>query len=330
LTTRTSLSVVLVSFNTSDLLRRCLASLPDVRVRGGSSSPGAASSGPAAEGEVSPRTMHPLPLEVIVVDNASHDGSADMVERDFPQVRLVRSTENLGFARATNLGLSQASGGLLLLLNPDTEVVDHALGIMAQFLLTNPGVAAVSPALVYPDGKPQHAAFRFPTLWMSLLDFFPLNHRLINSRLNGRYAWSDRPFRIDHPLGAAVMLRRRALDDVGPLDEAFFIYCEEVDWCFRARGKGWEIYQVPEAIVVHHGGQSTSQFGEEMLVRLHQSRYLLFAKHYSPRFIRMHRAITRLGILRRVAETRWAEACGRVSPDRARSELQAYSAIWRM
>jgi N-acetylglucosaminyl-diphospho-decaprenol L-rhamnosyltransferase len=127
-----------------------------------------------------------------------------------------------------------------------------------------------------------------------------------------------------------MMLTREALEDVGPLDEDFFMYCEEVDWCLRARKRGWEIYQVPAARVIHHGGQSTSKFREEMLVCLHRSRHLLFAKHYSPSFIRMHRVITRVGLLRRIAETRWAETRGAITPERARAELRAYKAIWRM
>lgn len=314
------LSIVVVSFNTCDLLRRCLASVEQNPAHG-ILPPGAAQALAAR-----------LPCEIVVVDNASHDGSAEMVAREFPRVRLVRSGENLGFARATNVGLGVARGSLILLLNPDTEVVGDALVVLADFLEGHPDVAAASPALIFPDGRPQHGAFRFPTLWMSLFDFFPLNHRVVNSRLNGRYRTPEdgQPLPIDHPLGAAMMIRREALAGVGLLDEGFFMYCEEVDWCLRARRAGWQIYQLPTAKIVHHVGQSTGQFREEMLIELHRSRYYLFRKHYSPAFVRAHRAITRLGLAREWARALWQARRGLLSEEELDRRLRAYRTIWSM
>ncbi|HEX9014763.1 MAG TPA: glycosyltransferase family 2 protein, partial [Chloroflexota bacterium] len=249
-----------------------------------------------------------------------------------PRARLIVSETNLGFAKATNLGLSHARGELLLLLNPDTEIVGDALVQLAAFLRSRERAAAAGPSLRYADGTPQQAAFTFPTLWMSFLDFFPLHHRLLNSGLNGRYrAPTDgTPFRIGHPLGAAMLIKRSAIERIGPLDEQFFIYCEEVDWCIRAQRAGLDVYQVPSAVVVHHGGQSTGQFREAMLVELHRSRYQLFRKHYSPRFIAAHRLITRCGLLKEGAHARWQKATGKMSSEQLRSRLRAYSAIWGM
>jgi len=322
------LSIIIVSFNTREILRRCLRSIVE--------SPHHEVIGSSDDNDLgTPQTFPlqtPLRCEVIVVDNSSSDGSAEMVKREFPSVKLILPRENLGFARATNLGLKASRGNMLMLLNPDTEVVGDALPLLAQFVLDNPQLAAASPALIFPDGRPQHGAFRFPTLWMSFIDFFPLNHRLINSRLNGRYRVPDdeHPFPIDHPLGAAMMIRREALDDIGLLDEAFFMYCEEVDWCIRAHRRGWQIYQVPKARIVHHVGQSTGQFKERMLVELHRSRYYLFRKHYSSRFLMGHRAITRLGLLKEWIRSLWLARRGAITEYELDRRQRAYRAIWSM
>ena len=325
------LSIVIVSYNTVDLLRRCIASVvenPYHQIE------------PAPLEEATDRPHLPprtgfqpwLSVEVVVVDNDSSDGSADMVEREFPMARLVRAGSNLGFARATNAGLRESHGDLLLLLNPDTELLGNALVAMANFLHAHHRVAAVGPSLVYPDGRPQHGAFRFPTLWMSFFDFFPLNHRLTNSRLNGRYRVPPNrgPFAVDHPLGAAIMVKRETLEEVGLLDESFFMYCEEVDWCLRAKRRGWEIYQIPSAQVIHHAGQSTGQFREKMLVELHRSRCILFRKHYPRSFISAHRAITRIGLARETVRALWLLLQGRLSREELGRRLRAYRTIWSM
>ncbi|HEX2987967.1 MAG TPA: glycosyltransferase family 2 protein, partial [Chloroflexota bacterium] len=174
--------------------------------------------------------------------------------------------------------------------------------------------------------------FHFPTLWMSFFDFFPVNHRFIDSRLNGRYPLpkDGAPFPVDHPLGAAMMIRREALESVGMLDEEYFMYCEEVDWCIRAKQSGWQIYQLPSAKVVHHVGGSSRQFREEMLIQLHRSRYRLFGKHYGSGFVAAHRAITRLGLAREMSRTRWEACRGRMSKEEMERRLRTYETIWGM
>lgn len=167
---------------------------------------------------------------------------------------------------------------------------------------------------------------------MSLFDFFPINHRVVESRLNGRYPRKsyEAPFSIDHPLGACLLMRREAIDRVGLLDERFFIYCEEIDWCLRAKRAGWEIYCVPEAKVVHYGAASTRQFRGAMLVELHRSRYELFRKHYGSLFVWAIRPVVGLGVLREMIRAKLAAWHGRLEATELEERLKAYRQILGM
>ncbi|MGI6368186.1 MAG: glycosyltransferase family 2 protein [Anaerolineae bacterium] len=306
------LGIVIVSYNTCQLTRNCLASVFE-----------------ALEHES-------IDGQVWVIDNASADGTPAMVREAFPQAHLMARAENLGFARASNLGIqacqrSPEAPAYTLLLNPDTLVRPQALSHMLSFMDAHPTVGAAGAQLAYEDGSFQHGAFRFPNLWMILFDFWTINHRLINSRLNGRYplrlyAGQD-PFPIDHPLGAALLMRNTTLDQVGLLDEGFFMYCEEIDWCIRTRRAGWQIYCVPQARIVHLGGQSTSQFRERMFVALWQSRFRLFSKHYSPAYRTAARAILRMGLHRRARAVRRRLAQHQISAEAAARELEAYRTV---
>lgn len=300
------LSIIIVSYNTLDLLRACLTSL------------------------ISALSCR-LNYEVLVVDNASTDGSAAMVQDVFPEVRVLINDQNRGFAAANNQALEQSKGRHAILLNPDTVVKEGALDGMVQFLDEDARVGVVGPKLIYPDGGFQHSAFTFPTLPMVFLDFFPLNHRLMDSRLNGRYPRAlyeaGEPFPVDHPLGAALMVRREAIDEIGPLDEGFFIYCEEIDWCMRIKKVGWRIYCLPQAEIIHYVGQSTTQFRDEMFVELHKSRYRLYRKHYSLRFRRMARCLVLLGLAYQSLQARWATQRGRLERDALRNRLRAYRQV---
>ncbi|MDQ7031022.1 MAG: glycosyltransferase family 2 protein [Ardenticatenia bacterium] len=286
------LAVVIVSFNVRRHLAVCLSSLLESLSRAR------------------------LDARVIVVDNASHDGSAEMVRTRFSPVDLIEAGENVGFARANNLALRALGFGeahrapeqlpeAVWLLNPDTEVEGEAPAVLLRRLREVPRVGAVSPRLRYGDGRFQHAGFAFPGLAQVVLDLFPLHPRLVESRLNGRYprAWYERghPFRVDMVLGAALMVRREAIQQVGLLDEGYFMYVEELDWCRRLKQAGWEIEVVPSACVVHHGGQSTAQYREEMARALWESR-LRYYRKFSPRpYAALVRLLVRLGL----AYRRW-------------------------
>lgn len=294
------LSFVVVSFNVAELLGRCLESVR--------------------------RTLEPagLEYEVLVVDNASADGSVEVVRQRFPEVRLVCNDSNRGFAAATNQGISASTGRFIYLLNPDTELIGDAAGRLVGFLESRAGAGMATGQLINGDGTLQHGAFRFPDLWMTFFDFFPVNHRVAGSRLNGRYPLDGMaPFEVDHPLGASMLVRREVVEQVGPLDEAFFIYCEEIDWCLRIKKAGWGIYCVPTARIIHHIAQSTRQRAPAMYVELQKSRNLLFRKHYSPRFRWANRRIVRFGVRRELSRL----SRRHLSPAEAAAWRQAYETV---
>jgi hypothetical protein len=304
------LAVIVVSYNTCDMLRTCLDSVYAALARA------------HYEGQV------------WVVDNASSDGSPDMVRDKFPRANLLAMAHNLGFAAGNNaalrrLGFDQTPGAqpdLVLFLNPDTEIQEDALTRMAEAVRDLPGAGVVGASLVYSDGRFQHSAFRFPDLWQIWFDFFPRPARLLDSPLNGRYPrafyQAGRPFAIDHPLGAAMMARAEVIRQVGWMDEGFFMYAEEVDWCMRVKQAGWQIYCVPAARIVHHAGGSTRQFRDQMFVALWRSRLRLFRKHYGEAFYLAARLLVRLGLR---AEARRARA--RESGEALEQRLAAYRQV---
>lgn len=310
------LAIVIVSWNVRGLLEACLISVYE-----------------------SLKSSN-LNRKVWVVDNASTDGSAEMVRERFPQARLMANETNVGFASANNQAL-QAMGfpsterhelsRYVLLLNPDTEVLDDALTTMVRFLDDNPHAGVAGAKLLYPDGRLHHSAFAFPTLAQAFLDFFPLHYRLLNSRLNGRYPRRlyerGEPFSIDHPLGAALMARGEAIQEVGLLDERFFIYCEEIDWCMRIKKAGWGIYCVPRAEVVHHVAESTGQVRGQMFAALWRSRYLLFEKHYGHFYQWAVRRIVRLGLRAEKRRTLAAHERGEISEAELESMLKTYQQV---
>ena len=221
-----------------------------------------------------------------------------------------------------------------MLLNPDTTVGRSALTTLVHFMDENPRAGACGARLLHSDGSFQHSAFAFPTLFQVFLDFFPINYRLTDSRLNGRYPrrlyQAGKPFPIDHPLGAALMVRRETIAQVGPLDEQFFIYCEEIDWCLRIKGAGWSIWCVPKAEIVHHVAQSTSQFRDEMFVALWKSRYQLFEKHYSRLFQWAARGIVGLGLQTEARRARAAARRGEITESELTGRLKAYRQVGEM
>jgi len=309
------LGIVVVSYNTCALTANCLDSVYRALA------------------------AFPLDAHVWVVDNASTDGSAAMLRERFPQAALLASQENLGFARGTNAGLERIAAEPtpprhVLLLNPDTLVEPDALSRMVAFLDEHPRVGAVGAQLQYGDGSFQHGAFHFPTLGMALFDFWMIHHRLLDSRLNGRYPRrlyaAGQPFPIDHPLGAALMARWETMRQVGFLDPGFFMYCEEIDWCLRTRRAGWEIYCVPQAIITHLAGQSTQQFRDAMFVALWRSRYRLFAKHYNPLYRQLVRWIVRGGLQRRVRETERAARAGELTAEEVARRVAAYRQVMEL
>lgn len=308
--TNPDLGIVIVSWNVRELLNRCLDSVYTGLSRSN------------------------LRGEVWVVDNASSDGSAEMVRRQFPQAHLIANTENRGFAAANNQALRAMEFGhapsprYVMLLNPDTEVREDALGTLVRFMDETPTAGVCGARLSYPDGSFQHSAFAFPSLAQVFLDFFPLHWRLLELRLNGRYPRRlyerGEPFAIDHPLGAAMMVRWETIAQVGLLDEGYRIYVEEIDWCMRIKRAGWAVYCVPRAEVIHHEAQSTRQVRPQMIVALWRSRFYLFEKHYSPAFRWIVRHIVRAGMRAEAGRALRAYQRGELSAEELLARLAAY------
>lgn len=327
------LGIIVVSYNTRRLLGDCLRALEK-------GCQYLAASGHTAE--------------IFVVDNASPDESATYVRAEFPGVHLTASNQNLGFAAANNLVMRQwdwdrwlsAGPDYAVLVNPDTEVQPEALSLMLKFLKTHPKVGLAAAQLSYGDGRFQHGAFHFPDAWQVYFDLFPnplpalpvlgpgRGRRVLESRLNGRYPRelyrSGIPFQVDHPLGACLMVRRQAVLETGLLDEAYWIYGEEVDWCWRMHRAGWPAFCVPRALVVHHEGQSTRQFKSAMFVQLWRSRLQLFRKHRPGVSLAIIRGILFLGLVAETRRARHMYQAGEIPEQECQDRLVAYRQVRRM
>lgn len=263
------LSVVVVSYNTCELLAACLESV----------------------------LRQPLThtFDVWVVDNASGDGSAGMVRERFPNVRLIANAQNLGFAAANNQAIRASRGRYLLILNPDTEILSGSLDRLVEYMDQHQEVGVLGVRLVYADGSFQHSCFHFPGLAQAFLDFFPLHPRLLESGLNGRYPRRayERAMDVGHSLGACFLLRRAAGME---FDEAYFMYVEEIDLCWRLRNAGWKIRYLPELTVLHHAGASTRQHSAAMKAQLFCSRRIFNRRYHGPLFNLAWESIVRLGM----------------------------------
>ena len=253
------LSIVVVSWNVQELLSRCLQSV-------------LAGLGASA-----------IDAEIIVIDNGSADGSDDMVRREFPQTRLIANADNRGFPAASNQGIAVANGRYVLLLNPDTEVISDALALMVSHADGHPDVGIVGPQLLNPDGSVQPSRRRFPTLITAFFESTWLE-RYAPGRLLRHYYVLDQPYdvttRVDWVTGSALMARREAVEQVGLMDEGFFMYSEELDWCRRFREAGWCVEYLPSAQIVHHGGKSSEQAVAARHTNFQTSKVRYFHKHH--------------------------------------------------
>ncbi|MCS6859670.1 MAG: glycosyltransferase family 2 protein [Abditibacteriales bacterium] len=251
------LSVCIVTWNARDDLRRCLQSLFAVKRN--------------------------ITYEVIVVDNASTDGSAQMVTDAFPQTRLIVNPTNIGFARANNQAIREAGGKYILLLNPDTIVHGDALERLVAWMEQHPDAGAVGPRLLNSDGSLQFSCRAFPTLGAGFFRQTPLGALFPRNRFVRQYLMTDWDHTVEREVdwlsGAALMVRREVLESVGLLDEGFYMYCEDVDWCYRMHQHGWKVYYVPHAVITHAIGGSSNQCQARMIVERHKSMWRYYLKH---------------------------------------------------
>jgi GT2 family glycosyltransferase len=254
------LSVIITNRNTRDVLRACLVSLlPDLK-----------------RGDV----------EVIVVDNGSTDGSVEMVQSEFPQVRVLAMGENRGFAVANNAGMQIAAGDYFLILNSDTEILGDALSRICDYMDAHPDIGVIGPKLLNTDGTLQYSCRRFPSFRTAFFHRYSLMTRLFpRNRFSQQYLMTDvghdNIMDVDWVSGAALVVRRKVVDTVGGLDEGFFMYAEDVDWCYRIKQAGWRVVYFPEARIMHHIGQSTRLVPYSMIFQRHKSMWRFYRKHYS-------------------------------------------------
>jgi GT2 family glycosyltransferase len=246
------LSIIIVNWNTKDYLLNCMASL----VQSGKE----------------------FSQEIIVVDNGSLDGSITEVKKRFPYVHLIENDGNYGFSRAANQGLRKSSGKYVLLLNPDVQVKAGTLHRLVTFMEEHPKAGSAGPRLLNPDGTPQNSIANFPSLATELFNK-SLLRRLFPSAFPGKERGYLEPIAVDSVIGACMIVRRKALDEVGLLDEDYFLFLEETDWCYRMHRAGWKVYHVPHAAIIHFQGKSAEKELVLAKVEYYRSRYLFFKKH---------------------------------------------------
>jgi len=268
---------------------------------------------------------HRFAFEVIVVDNASTDGSPDRVATEFPQVRLLRNKRNLGFAGGNNRGLEVAQGRCLLLLNNDTIVLNDALEVMLDEMEAHPEVGILGCRLLNPDASLQRSCGIFPNLLTEFLDQTML-HRLFPLYKMGHRTY-DAPREVDWVTGACMLVRREVYEQVGGLDEGFHMFLEDVDWCMRVRRAGWQVRYTPAARIIHLKGYSSQSVLPHMLVEDQRSAYRFFRKHYGPLRVWAMYPIVTLGCL--VRGLFWAVRWLLGQRKEAAGRLWAYGEILR-
>lgn len=250
-------SVIIVNWNTRDILRDCLASVFEQTAGIG--------------------------YEVIVIDNASSDGSAEMVKREFPQVVLIKNDQNRGFAAANNQGIKIAKGRYVLLLNSDTIVLDGAIQKTLAFADQHPDAAVVGCKVLNPDETLQPTCFMFPSILNLILSSTYLYKLFPQNRFFGRerMTWWDRGDvrQVDVVTGCFMLVRKEAIDQVGRMDEDYFMYGEETDWCWRFKKAGWKNLFFPDAKIIHLGGQSSKQVRVSMMIQLRKSILFFLRKN---------------------------------------------------
>jgi N-acetylglucosaminyl-diphospho-decaprenol L-rhamnosyltransferase len=259
-----ALSIVIVNYNGGMLLRSCLESL----------------------------ARHPsrAPAEIVVIDNASTDGSREWLEEHRADVKLIKCSANVGLTRGFNRGIAAARAPVILSLDSDTEVTSGALDAMLDHLAVDAGAGACGCTLVYPDGTPQRTARRFPSPWAGLFGRRSTLTRLWpNNPFSRRYLMAEhheasRPFDVDTLSTACIALRRKVIDQVGGHDESYFVYWSDTDWCHRIKKGGWRIVSLPGATVVHNenlkSGHRKSR-RTKMVIDFHRGAYRYYAKHHA-------------------------------------------------
>lgn len=245
----------------------------------------------------------PQDTEIIVVDNGSQDDSVAMLQSQFPQACVIEAGRNLGFSGANNLGIQASRGQYVLLLNSDTLVHPGALQAMIRYLDTHSDTGAAGCRLEYPDGSLQRNCYKFPSPIRAIAENLLLTAAFPNNPILGDYrAWPhDKVRDVDFIIGAALMVRRTAINQVGLMDEGFFLYSEETDWCKRMHQAGWRVTFVPDGTVVHLGGHSSRDFKERQFCESNRSAMRYIRKHHGPAGAFIYRLAMLVGAVLRVS-----------------------------
>jgi len=269
------ISVIIVNYNVKPFLQQCLVSLQ--------------------------RAMGDIPHEIIVVDNHSVDGSPAMLKEQFPEVRVIVNRYNLGFSRANNQALAQAHGKYLWLLNPDTLVQEDTPARLLEVMESDPRIGILGCKILNPDGSLQLACRRsFPTLWVAFTKLIGLAKLFPKTRLFGRYNLTyldpDKAYEVEAISGSCMFVRAEAMQEVGLLDEEFFMYGEDLDWCFRFKQAGWKVFYTPSTSIVHYKGESSRLSPLDVLTHFYHSMEIFARKHFKTRWWHPLRWLLRAGI----------------------------------
>lgn len=258
------ISVIIVNYNVKDFLHNALVSIF--------------------------KALKGLKGEVFVVDNASDDGSAEMIRKSFPRVRLIENSSNVGFAKANNQALTRARGKYLLLINPDTVVQEGTFRTLIKFFQENHDVGMVGCKILNPDGTLQLACRRsFPTPWTALTKVLGFSSLFPSSKFFAKYNLTylnpDENYEVDAVSGSFMMLKKEVYERIGGLDERFFMYGEDLDWCYRVQQAGWKVFYVSDTQIIHYKGESTRRSDIEELRLFYQAMRLFVRKHYRGSFL---------------------------------------------
>jgi len=244
------ISFIIVNWNTKDLLIECLASIY--------------------------QTVNEIDFEIWVVDNGSSDGSVEAIKEKYPHIKIIENQTNLGFAAANNLALERMCGYYALLLNTDTVLTKDAVTELHNFMQGNPEAAIACGQLLNPDGSKQNSIAHFPSL-LSLVSNETLLRLLLPRRFPSKRREYRTPIEIDSCIGACMLIRKKAIDEIGFLDDRYFFFLEETDWAYRIKKAGWKIFFVPAARIFHAQGKSVSVRADARIM-FYRSRYLFFRK----------------------------------------------------
>ena len=229
-------------------------------------------------------TAGDLKIETIVVDNFSKDKTLKILKAYNSQIKLIQNSSNLGYAKGCNQGLKIAQGNYILLLNPDTEITENSLKKMRDFMEKNPEAGALGPQLLDFEGQIQPSCRRFPDYKLLLWELSGLSRLCPKSKIYGAWKMGDFDFKstreVEQPMGSALLIRKKVIDQIGFMDESFFLFYNDVDFCYRIKQAGWKIYFYPEAKIFHSKGASTGQVKVKKIILSHWGHFLYLKKYH--------------------------------------------------